>query len=71
MPRAPRITGRELIKKLNKHGFIVIRTKGSHFFLEHSDGRHTTVPVHSGEIIGPGLLRRILRDTEIDPEELG
>jgi len=30
----------------------------------------TTVPVHSGEIIGPGLLRSILRDVELSAEEL-
>jgi hypothetical protein len=28
------------------------------------------VPVHAGEIIGPGLLLKILRDTELDKKEL-
>ena len=36
------------------------RTRGSHVFLRHPDGRTTTVPIHSGETIGPGLLRAIL-----------
>jgi predicted RNA binding protein YcfA (HicA-like mRNA interferase family) len=34
--------------------------------LRHPDGRVTVVPVHSGEIIGPGLLGAILRDCEIE-----
>jgi len=30
----------------------------------------TTVPVHSGETIGPGLLRSILRDVELSVDDL-
>jgi predicted RNA binding protein YcfA (HicA-like mRNA interferase family) len=39
---------------LARAGFTVIRIKGSHYFLQHEDGRGTVVPVHSGEMIGPG-----------------
>jgi predicted RNA binding protein YcfA (HicA-like mRNA interferase family) len=42
------------------------RVSGSHMFLKHPDGRATSVPVHSRETIGPGLLRSILRDVEMD-----
>ncbi|GMV99560.1 MAG: hypothetical protein AMXMBFR84_06990 [Candidatus Hydrogenedentota bacterium] len=31
--------------------------------------RRTTVPVHQGQDIGRGLLRKILREIEITPEE--
>ncbi len=51
---------------MRKAGFEVARIKGSHHFLRHPDGRVTLVPVHSGEIIGPGLLGAILRDCEIE-----
>jgi predicted RNA binding protein YcfA (HicA-like mRNA interferase family) len=51
-------------------GFTVDRTRGSHLFIKHADGRATTVPIHSGETIGPGLLRAILRDVEISVDEL-
>jgi hypothetical protein len=44
--------------------------RGSHVFLKHQDGRATSVPVHSGETLGPGLLRAILRDVEMSVEEL-
>lgn len=46
------------------------RSRGSHLFLRHPDGRTTTVPIHSGETIGPGLLRAILRDVELSVDEL-
>lgn len=70
MTRLPRLKGRELIRLLEKTGFEIARTRGSHVFLKHPDGRVTTVPVHSGEIIGPGLLRAILRDVEMSVEDL-
>jgi len=54
MSRRKRLTGKELIRALKKHGFEVIRTQGSHHRLRHPDGRITTVPVHAGETIGPG-----------------
>ncbi|MGO8933912.1 MAG: type II toxin-antitoxin system HicA family toxin [Terracidiphilus sp.] len=46
------------------------RTRGSHVFLKHPDGRATAIPVHSGEIVGPGLTRAILRDVELSVDEL-
>ena len=70
MPRRKRITGRELIRALKKVGFEAVRTKGSHHRLRHADGRVTTVPVHAGETIGPGLLGQILRDCDLTHQEL-
>jgi predicted RNA binding protein YcfA (HicA-like mRNA interferase family) len=62
--------GRALIRALRKAGFDVIRVRGSHHFLRHPDGRSSVVPAHAGETIGPGLLRAILRDCEMTPEQL-
>ena len=70
MSRTPRLAGSELIAALGRGGFAPIRTKGSHHFLRHEDGRSTVVPVHSGETIGPGLLHRILGDCEINIDDL-
>ena len=70
MTRLPRLKGKELVRALEQAGFAVDRTRGSHVFLSHPDGRTTTVPVHSGETVGPGLLRAILRDVELSVDEL-
>jgi predicted RNA binding protein YcfA (HicA-like mRNA interferase family) len=70
MTRLPRVKGREIVRALEKAGFVVDRTRGSHVFLKHSDGRATAVPVHSGETLGPGLLRAILRDVKLSVDEL-
>ena len=69
-PRNVRLSGKELIRVLGKQGFVVVRVKGSHHFLKSGDGRATVVPVHRGEILGPGLLRKILKDTELTDHDL-
>jgi len=67
----PILKPRELIRALERMGFRLLRkSKGSHWQFEHPDGRRTTLPVHKGRDIGPGLLRKILRDIEIDVSEL-
>ncbi len=70
MPRRKRVTGKELIRALNKAGFQVVRVQGSHHRLRHADGRVTTVPLHAGETIGPGLLGQVLRDCDLTHEQL-
>jgi predicted RNA binding protein YcfA (HicA-like mRNA interferase family) len=70
MTRLPRIKGKELIRALERAGFSVDRTRGSHAFLKHPDGRATAVPIHARETLGPGLVRSILRDVEMTAEQL-
>ena len=68
--RLPKLRGKELIKALQALGFSVKRVKGSHHFISHPDGRATVIPVHAGETLGPGLLLKILRDVELDRDQL-
>lgn len=58
MAKLPLLTGKELAKILKKMGF------------QHTDGRTTVVPVHSGEEIDIGLLNKIIKkDLQISREE--
>ena len=59
MTSFPAVKAKDLISALRGAGFVVVRTKGSHHFIRHSDGRATVVPVHAGETLGPGLLASI------------
>jgi len=67
----PMLKPRELVRVLEKMGFRRrLKSKGGHLQFEHPDGRRTTVPMHKGRDIGPGLLRKVLRDIEVDPPQL-
>lgn len=69
MSRLPRLKARQIIKALERADFHVVRVKGSHHVLQHKDGRSTVVPVHAGEIIGVGLLSKILSDCEMTKKD--
>jgi predicted RNA binding protein YcfA (HicA-like mRNA interferase family) len=68
--RLPRLTGTELVAALAKVGFKVARVRGSHHFLQHPDGRSTVVPADAGEVLGPGITSKILRDCDLSADAL-
>ena len=67
MTKLPVLSGKEVCKVLSKMGFRPIRQKGSHVFMQHSDGRSTVVPMNPQ--IGRGLLKRILNEIDADIDE--
>ena len=70
MSRLPVLSAKEVVRTLEQIGFQVVRQRGSHIRLRHEDGRVVTVPVHGGQDISRGLLRKILRGAEVSPQEL-
>ena len=70
MAKLPKLTGKELAKIVVKLGFVFDHQTGSHMVFKHPDGRKTTIPHHSGEEIGPGLLTKIIKyDLKISRDE--
>jgi len=67
--RFPVVTFREMDKVLLSLGFQPVRQRGSHVFYRHSDGRTTTVPNHPGCDLARPLVREILREIELTPEQ--
>jgi len=67
--RVPMLKAKDIIRVLKTLGFFEVRTKSSHIFFKHPDGRTTLVPKHGGEDIGRGLLRQILKEIKITSEE--
>ena len=63
------LTAKKTIRALEKIGFLKVRQKGSHVIMRHPDGRMTVVPIHRGEVIGPGLLLEIIKDTKLSKDE--
>jgi len=70
MPPLPIIDAKTFIKFLKYKGFIFIRQKGSHQRYKHPDGRAITIPVHGKSNLKRGLLNGILRELNIEVEEL-
>ena len=50
-------------------GFEVKRQSGSHVFYRHPDGRYTTLPHHGNQDLGRPLIRQILREISLSPEQ--
>ena len=69
MSRLPVVRFKEMEKVLFALGFQVVRRKGSHVFYRHPDGRITTVPCHAGKDLARPLIREILREIELTPEQ--
>ena len=67
MAKLPILSGRALVKALGKAGYKEVRQRGSHIRLECVGKNPITVPDH--KVIGRGLLRKILRDAELSPDE--
>ena len=68
--RLPRVTGKDIVRALGQAGWVEVRTRGSHVRLAHPEhAEQVTVPVHSGEVIGPDLLKPILRQVGLTARE--
>jgi len=67
--KLPVVDARTMELVLVRCGFVAARQKGSHVFYRHPDGRTTTVPHHAGRDLARPLLREIMRETDISPEE--
>jgi predicted RNA binding protein YcfA (HicA-like mRNA interferase family) len=69
VPKLPVLKPREVVSILGQLGFVEVRQRGSHKQFRHADGRVTTVPFHAGRDISPNLLRKIIEDIRLTPEE--
>lgn len=68
MSKLPVLSSKEIIKIFEKAGYFIVRQKGSHIRMHHETKDAITVPNH--KIIGRGLLKKILRDSQISADDL-
>jgi predicted RNA binding protein YcfA (HicA-like mRNA interferase family) len=69
MSKLPMANFKTMDKLLRHLGFTAVRQKGSHLFYRHPDGRTTTLPNHGNRDIARPLMREILREISISPDE--
>ena len=71
MAKLPVLSGKELIQILERQGFEVVRTKGSHVSLRketESGVWRTVVPLH--DTLARGTMMDILRQTGLSKDDL-
>lgn len=70
MPRLPRVTAGQIIRVLEKSGFVLVRQSGSHKIYRDVSGQRVTVPCHAKQILHPKTLQGILREAGLSIEAL-
>jgi predicted RNA binding protein YcfA (HicA-like mRNA interferase family) len=65
--KLPLLSGRQVVKILERLGFAEVHRKGSHVKMKHADGRMIVFPFH--DEIDRFTLKGALRDAEVDLEE--
>lgn len=66
--RLPALSGKQLVKILERHGFAAVRQRGSHLSMRHPDGRTVTVPMN--RVVPKGTLRSVMRQTGLQRDHL-
>lgn len=69
MSKLPMVNFKTMDRLLRHLGFTAVRQKGSHVFYRHTDGRTTTLPNHGNRDLARPLMREILREITISPDE--
>ena len=70
MPNLPAITPKDIIRVLEKEGFVLDRIKGSHHIYYHPEtGRRAVIPFHKKDL-PKGTLHEILKQAGISKEAI-
>jgi predicted RNA binding protein YcfA (HicA-like mRNA interferase family) len=71
MPKLPQISGKQLVKLLEKIGFVVISQRGSHIKLKKTTSSPVIIIVPNHKSIKPGtLINGILKHIPLSVEVL-
>jgi len=73
MPKLPRVSGKEVIKALERAGFEVFDQTGSHVYLHKWErenwSKRITIPVHGKKILKLKTLRNIIKESGLKVDE--
>ena len=68
--KLPQVPARKLVKAIERKEFKFKNQMRSHKVFKHPDGRRTTVIDHGNTPVNKSVLKRIMRDTGIEVEDL-
>jgi predicted RNA binding protein YcfA (HicA-like mRNA interferase family) len=69
MSKFGNVRPKDVLRALEKCGFIRVKTVGSHVSFRHINGHRTTIPLHT-KTLGKGLLHKILKQAGLSIDEL-
>ena len=69
MSALPVVSGREVVKALEKIGYVFDRQRGSHMILRQQDPPHRRLTVPDHNEVAKGTLRAIIRQAGLTVEE--
>ena len=69
MPKLPVIKSKELVRVLEKLGFLKHHQVGSHAQFKHADSKRITVPIHEGKDLNKKILKGVINDLELSVED--
>ncbi|MBW5391016.1 type II toxin-antitoxin system HicA family toxin [Brachyspira hampsonii] len=65
------ISGKKFCKLLESHGWVLARINGSHYiYVKSGSDLRISVPVHKNDDLKIGLLKKLLKITNISEDEL-
>ncbi len=65
-----RLTAKEMIKLIEKKGFVLVRQSGGHRIYRNEKGIRITVPFHTGKTLHPKIIKSIIKDAELTEGDL-
>jgi len=66
----PAVKAKKVLRALESTGWIVIRQRGSHRIMSKTGYPDFTFAFHDKEEIGPKMLSRIAKHTDLTPNDL-
>jgi len=70
LPRLAAVSGRKVVRALERAGYELIRWRGSHAVMVNRETNQTIpVPVHGSKPLRTGTLRSIIRDAGLTVDE--
>ena len=64
------LSGKDFARLLESRGWVLLRSRGSHFMYQKEGHPLLVVPVHGHQALRPGLLKCLLKDAGLNEDVL-
>jgi predicted RNA binding protein YcfA (HicA-like mRNA interferase family) len=65
------VSGKELAKIVSQHGWVLLRTQGSHqIYGKHGSVVRLSIPIHGNDSLKIGLLKHLFKLADISEQDM-